>query len=166
MTMELVRGDFDAFFRVPFEVYPASSPYVSMMRSDLKKYLDPKQNPMMKSGGVLEFYVVKRNGRPVARATAHRHLQSNERHGWARTCFGYFDAADDAEAIDLLFTAIEDFAKRHGDTRLATYRQLGTPPGRLLALLARWCRIGGGGAASGGGGVRRRCGGCGAGTWR
>lgn len=118
MTLELVRGDFDAFFRVPFAVYPASSPYVSMMRSDLKKYLDPKLNPMMKSGGALEFYVVKRDGQPVARATAHRHLQSNERHGWARTCFGYFDAAEDAEAIDLLFTAIEDFAKRHGDTEI------------------------------------------------
>lgn len=118
MTLELVRGDFDAFFRVPFEVYPASSPYVSMMRSDLKKYLDPKLNPMMTSGGALEFFVVKRDGKSVARATAHRHLQSNERRGWARTCFGFFDAADDAEAIDLLFTAITDFAKRHGDTEI------------------------------------------------
>jgi glutamyl-tRNA synthetase len=30
-------------------------------------------------------------------------------------------------------------AKRHGDTRLSHYRQLGVPPGRVLALLARWC---------------------------
>ena len=118
MTLEVVKGDFDAFFRVPFAVYRADSPYVSPMRSDLKKYLDTKQNPMLKSGGALEFYVVKRDGRPVARATAHRHLQSNERHGWARTYFGFFDAADDAEAIDLLFAAIEDFAKRHGDTEI------------------------------------------------
>ena len=29
-------------------------------------------------------------------------------------------------------------AKRHGDTRLSTYRELGVPPGRVLALLARW----------------------------
>lgn len=118
MTLELVKGDFDAFFRVPFEVYPSDSPYVSPMRSDLKKYLDPQQNPMLKSGGALEYYVVKRDGRPVARGTAHRHLQSNERHGWARTCFGYFDAADDAEAIDLLFAALTNFAKRHGDTEI------------------------------------------------
>ena len=32
-------------------------------------------------------------------------------------------------------------AKRHGDTRLATYRAAGVPPGRVLALLASWCRI-------------------------
>lgn len=29
-------------------------------------------------------------------------------------------------------------AKRHGDTRLAFYRDRGVPPGRVLALLARW----------------------------
>jgi glutamyl-tRNA synthetase len=32
-------------------------------------------------------------------------------------------------------------AKRHGDTRLAYYRELGVPPQRVLALLARWCGI-------------------------
>jgi glutamyl-tRNA synthetase len=32
-------------------------------------------------------------------------------------------------------------AKRHGDTRLSYYRQRGVSPGRLLALLARWCGI-------------------------
>lgn len=32
-------------------------------------------------------------------------------------------------------------AKRHGDTRLSHYRQLGVPAGRVLELLARWCGI-------------------------
>lgn len=32
-------------------------------------------------------------------------------------------------------------AKRHGDTRLACYRDAGVQPERLLALLARWCGI-------------------------
>ncbi|WP_312136531.1 GNAT family N-acetyltransferase [Brevundimonas sp.] len=118
MALELVQGDFEAFFATPFHAYAKDTPYVSPMRSDLKKYLDAAQNPLMKAGSPLEFYVVKRDGKPVARATAHRHLQSNARYGWARTCFGFFDAADDAEAIDLLFSAIEDFAKRHGDTEI------------------------------------------------
>ena len=30
-------------------------------------------------------------------------------------------------------------AKRHGDTRLASYRAHNVPAGRMLALLARWC---------------------------
>lgn len=32
-------------------------------------------------------------------------------------------------------------AKRHGDTRLATYRDAGAPAGRVLKLLASWCGI-------------------------
>ena len=32
-------------------------------------------------------------------------------------------------------------AKRHGDTRLAHYRDLGVPAGRLVALLARWSGV-------------------------
>lgn len=32
-------------------------------------------------------------------------------------------------------------AKRHGDTRLAHYRQRGVPAQRVLALMARWCGI-------------------------
>ena len=32
-------------------------------------------------------------------------------------------------------------AKRHGDTRLAFYRDRGVPPERVLALLARWCGV-------------------------
>lgn len=33
-------------------------------------------------------------------------------------------------------------AKRHGDTRIATYREMGVKPSRVLSLLARWCAIG------------------------
>jgi glutamyl-tRNA synthetase len=32
-------------------------------------------------------------------------------------------------------------AKRHGDTRLSHYRQLGVPVERVLALLGRWCGV-------------------------
>jgi glutamyl-tRNA synthetase len=32
-------------------------------------------------------------------------------------------------------------AKRHGDTRLAHYREMGVPAGRVLRLLGRWCGI-------------------------
>ncbi|MBL8962570.1 MAG: tRNA glutamyl-Q(34) synthetase GluQRS [Phycisphaeraceae bacterium] len=32
-------------------------------------------------------------------------------------------------------------AKRHGDTRLDSYRRMGVPPGRILTLLARWCGV-------------------------
>lgn len=39
-------------------------------------------------------------------------------------------------------------AKRHGDTRLAFYRDAGVPAARVLALLARWCGIDAGDSAT------------------
>lgn len=39
-------------------------------------------------------------------------------------------------------------AKRHGDTRIDTYRRLGVPRERIIALLARWCGIDAGNALS------------------
>lgn len=33
-------------------------------------------------------------------------------------------------------------AKRHGDTRVAYYREAGVPAERILALIARWCGLG------------------------
>ena len=36
-------------------------------------------------------------------------------------------------------------AKRHGDTRIASYRNAGTSRGQMLALLARWCGLDNGG---------------------
>lgn len=32
-------------------------------------------------------------------------------------------------------------AKRHGDTRVASYREAGVPAGQILALLGRWCGV-------------------------
>lgn len=119
MSLALVRGDFDLFFRTPFEVYPRDTPYVSPMKADLRRYLAPDRNPLLKAGAALEMLVVLRDGRPVARATAHRHPSANARHGLSRTSFGFFDAADDAGAIALLFDAVEAFARRHGDAEVA-----------------------------------------------
>jgi glutamyl-tRNA synthetase len=39
-------------------------------------------------------------------------------------------------------------AKRHGDTRVARYREAGVPPERVLGLLARWSGLGDGREAS------------------
>lgn len=39
-------------------------------------------------------------------------------------------------------------AKRHGDTRIAAYRERGLPPGRILGLLARWSGLGDGSEVS------------------
>lgn len=115
MSLELREGDLDSFFQVPFEIYPADGPYVTPMRSDLERYLDPARNPLMRDGGGrLTYFTALRDGRPVGRLTAHTHPASNARHNLNRCQFGYFDCEDDVETARVLFDAAEAFARQQG----------------------------------------------------
>jgi RimJ/RimL family protein N-acetyltransferase len=115
MSIELRERDFDGFFEVPFAVYPADSPYVTPMRADLERYLDPARNPLMRDGGgQLTYFTAYRDGRPVGRLVAHTHPASNALHGTKRCQFGFFDCADDLEAARALFEAAEAFGRLQG----------------------------------------------------
>jgi RimJ/RimL family protein N-acetyltransferase len=115
MSLTLNERDFDGFFQVPFEIYPPDSPYVTPMRADLERYLDPARNPLMRDGGgQLTYFTVYRDNRPIGRLVAHTHPASNAIHGTRRCQFGYFDCADDLEAARELFAAAEGFARAQG----------------------------------------------------
>lgn len=116
--IELRQGDFDAFFQVPFAVYGAARPYVSPMRADLRRFLSVAENPLFAGRDDLAFFTAHRDGRPIGRITAHLHRASNDLHGEARGCFGYFDCADDAGAARALLGAAEDWTRARGCTRI------------------------------------------------
>ncbi len=116
--LELREGDLDAFFRTPFAVYGAASPYVSPFRADLARFLDSGANPLFRHFGAHRFYTAHRDGRPVGRIVAHVHRASNERHGTRSSCFGYFDCADDLEAARLLLAQAEAFGREQGADEL------------------------------------------------
>ena len=99
------------FFNAPFNAYPQELGYVSPMRGDIMRMLDPKRNPLWLAGNPFAFWTAHRAGRPIGRIIAHLHRASNERHGWRRAQFGFFDCADDPEAAALLLGAAQDFAR-------------------------------------------------------
>jgi GNAT superfamily N-acetyltransferase len=113
--------DLDAFFRVPFEVYPKGTPYVSPLKSDLERALDVKRNPLFGDvgAGVRRVITAHRGARPVGRIVAHVHGASNRVHGERRGCFGFFDCADDLDVARLLLGEAERFARGHGCDVLA-----------------------------------------------
>lgn len=113
--------DLQAFFRVPFEVYPASSPYVSPLEGDLARALDVRRNPLFGpiGAGVRRVLTAHRGGRAVGRIVAHVHGASNRIHGERRACFGFFDCADDLDVARRLLEEAERFARGHGCDMLA-----------------------------------------------
>ncbi len=116
--LELRERDFKAFFETPRRAYGPQSPFVSVFDADLKRFLDGRKNPLLRSFGALTFFTVHRDGQAVGRITAHAHDASNQRHGWNRSCFGYFDCADDPEAAAMLLEAAERWGRARGHAEI------------------------------------------------
>ena len=131
--LTLRDDDLDAFFEVPFAVYPPDGPYVSPLRSDIVRALDVRRNPLFGEigAGVRRVLTAHRGARVVGRIVAHVHGASNRVHGERRGCFGYFDCADDAEVARLLLDEAERFARGHrcdvlaGNFNLTAMQQMG-----------------------------------------
>jgi hypothetical protein len=118
MTIELRQGDVAAFFEAPFNAYDPDDGYVSPLRSDIVRMLDPARNPLWTAGNPFAFWTAHRAGRPIGRIVAHLHGQSNALHGTQRAQFGFFDCADDADAARSLLDAAMDFAQARGQIEL------------------------------------------------
>jgi hypothetical protein len=116
---ELREGDLRAFFEAPFRAYGASSLYVSPLQSDLRRFLDERRNPLFARFGARRFYTAHRDGQVTGRIVAHVHRSANERHGLRRSCFGYFDCADDLPSAALLLGAAEAFGRSQGCDEIA-----------------------------------------------
>jgi GNAT superfamily N-acetyltransferase len=115
-ALVLRDDDLDAFFRVPFEVYPAGSLYVSPLKSDLERALDVKRNPLFGEigAGVRRVITAHSGGRLLGRIVAHVHGASNRAHGERRGCFGFFDCVDDPTVARALLGEAERFVRGHG----------------------------------------------------
>jgi GNAT superfamily N-acetyltransferase len=117
-VIRLEAGRFDDFFIAPFEAYGKGSPFVSVFRDDLERFLDAKRNPLLLRHGALDYRTAYRGDQVVGRITAHEHTTSNQLHGWRRGFFGYFDCADDLDAARALLEWAESWARARGLTEL------------------------------------------------
>ncbi|MEO0401021.1 MAG: GNAT family N-acetyltransferase [Pseudomonadota bacterium] len=117
-VIELVERDFASFFDVPFEVYEPGSPYVSPLKSDLKRFLDADANPLFKGASDFTYFTALNGARPVGRIVVHAHAESNTAHGTNRASFGFFDCADDLDVAAALLSRAEDWARARGFSEL------------------------------------------------
>lgn len=127
---EIQQEDFSGFFQVPFEVYP-NSPFVSLFKPDLKRFLSRTENPLFSKHGEFTYFVVYRDGKPVGRVVAHIHHASNQRHGLKWSYFGFFDCDNDEIAARRLLEAAEAWGRSKGaeqivgNMNLTAMQQLG-----------------------------------------
>ncbi len=112
--LEIKERQFEDFFQVPFEIYPPESNYISLLKDDLKRFLDKKKNPLFKNFGEFTYFTAYRDKKLVGRIVAHIHTKSNELYKLQQVYFGYFDCIDDLEVARLLLDRAAQWGRFYG----------------------------------------------------
>lgn len=112
--VDVAERDFTSFFDVPFQAYGDATPYVSPMKSDLRRFLQAGTNPLFHDEHAFTYFTASRDDRPLGRIVVHAHVASNQLHGTNRASFGFFDCADDAQVSSALLDKAKTWARDGG----------------------------------------------------
>jgi GNAT superfamily N-acetyltransferase len=115
-VLEIREGDFEAFFDAPMACYRRTTPFVSPLKGDLRRALDPTKNPLYRHFARRAYFTAHRAGSdaPVGRILVQIHDASNALHGWKRASFGLFDLVDDGHVAQALLQAASTWARERG----------------------------------------------------
>ncbi len=111
------RGDANRFVELPFRLYQGCKPWVPPFVDDVKLMLDRHKYPYYEHSDA-RFLLAERDGRDVGRIAVLENRHYNA-HWSSQTAFFYlFDAEDDVEAAQALFSAAEAWAKTRALTKM------------------------------------------------
>lgn len=110
--MKLREASVDEFVEYPYKLYKNSKNWVGDLKGNAKKIISlshPFWNYAQR-----KIFVVEENNKIIGRIAAIENFQHNR--FWNERCcfFGFFDCEDNIEASNLLFQAVELFAKERG----------------------------------------------------
>jgi hypothetical protein len=109
-TVEDSRSPFAAeFINLPHRIFRDNPYWVPWFHQDMRSILDRNHPFFEHSQG--EFFLVRREGRAVARLAALENKNFNEYQGRKDARFYFFDSFDDPEAAHLLFQRVEEWAR-------------------------------------------------------
>ena len=118
MTYEVVpvtdKRRLRKFLDLPFALYRDDPLWVPPLVSRLRRTLDPRHNPYFANASLRLFLCLK-DGAPAARLAVVIDDRRRDSRGGGRTAgFGFFESADDDEAVRRLFEAAEAYARSQG----------------------------------------------------
>lgn len=111
------KTDIDQFVRLPFEIYKNNPFWVPPIIKDEKKALDHTYNPAFEFCDT-EFYLAYKKNKCVGRIGAIINRKYNEKTGEKYIRFTKLEFFDDAETINILINAVENFGKSHGMNKI------------------------------------------------
>lgn len=111
------RADFDLFFDATRQIYRDDPNFVQPLTLERLDHLNPKKNPAFRQMEV-GYWVVMRALDPVGRISCQINQAHLDRYQDATAHFGFFEAVDDPEVIELLLSTVEIWARERGMERL------------------------------------------------
>jgi GNAT superfamily N-acetyltransferase len=109
--------DLKAFIDLPFRLHANHPLWVPPLKLERRLFLNRRLNAFF-SHGEAEYFLARRDGRVVGRASAQINTAFNEyqqkRWGW----FGFFEVEDDQEAADALLDAAAAWLRARGMERM------------------------------------------------
>ncbi len=109
--------DLKAFIDLPFSLHANHPQWVPPLKLERRIFLNRRLNAFF-SHGEAEYFLARREGRVVGRVTAHVNHAFNDYQqknwGW----FGFLEFADDAEVLDALLVAAEEWLRARGKERM------------------------------------------------
>jgi GNAT superfamily N-acetyltransferase len=109
-------GDMQEFVSLPFALH-AGTPWIPPLKLERYAFLSRKLNAYFKHGEA-QYFLARRDGRVVGRATAQIDHAFNEFHGSRWGMFGFLDFEDDQEILDALLHSAASWCRAHGCDRM------------------------------------------------
>ena len=111
------RKELSEYVKFGIELYRGNDFFVPPLVSDEIATLSPESNPAFEHCDARSF-MAYRDGKPVGRITAIINHLVNQKEGSEVLRFGWVDFIDDAEVVDALFAAAEQWGRERGCTAM------------------------------------------------
>jgi GNAT superfamily N-acetyltransferase len=118
LTIRPVNGrrDLKRFVELPYRLH-AGTPWIPPLKLERRLFLNRRLNPYFKHGEA-EYFLALRGDRVVGRITAPVDRAFNEFHDSRWGMFGFLELEDDAEVIEALLGAAEEWLRERGCERM------------------------------------------------
>ena len=115
--IEPKRSELKKFVKFQIELYKGNDYYVPPLIMDDIDTLDPKKNPAFEFCEAQSFMAFRDN-KPVGRVTAIINRNANKKFNEKSVRFEFIDFIDDAEVVDALIAAVEEWGRERGMNRI------------------------------------------------
>lgn len=111
------RHELKRFVKVPFHLHRDHPRWVAPLIFERMQFLDRDKNPYFEHAEAA-YFLAERDGEPVGRISAQIDERWDEFQGGSDAMFGFFETAEDPEAVSALLAAAAEWAAARGRNRI------------------------------------------------